>query len=108
MNLEDTTKSWDTDPKRWTGRLLYIPGFAARVSPSMAARWYISSNTATQLVIANDWAYALNGNPAVYYILEQTYREYVLDTERTRAFAPLERRPLDQYDFAMSLLRYEA
>lgn len=108
-------RAWSASPQRWVGRLLYDPQYSVTSFASigqMPARYYIASNTADTLTVANTYppadALGASSNSNTWYIFEQPYREYVLDMAKTKSFLPIERPALDQYDHPFNFLRYEA
>lgn len=111
--LEDTTKSWNTDPDRWVGRLAYVESWGNNIS-NVRVWGYISANTATTLTLpeignppagsGSEWDRATTQ----YYLLENTYRTYVLDLGQMSEFRPNEYPNINEYSITIPLIRYQS
>jgi hypothetical protein len=104
-----STKSWGTDPQRWAGCLLYKPNFCTDGGTTTKA-YYISSNTATTLTVANAapaGCDVLGYVDLTYHLFDITYQTYVLGLGVDK-FDPKEIPAIDRYNFKVPLSRYVA
>lgn len=105
--VEDSTKTWDTEPQRFKGAFVWFSsGIGINVSTVQMGR-HISANTATQLtIVAPPSGYSFASK--TYYIFDHQYETYVLDYERMKRFSPIERMGINRFDLEIPLLRFES
>lgn len=96
-----------TDPMRWSERLLYIPVWNAN-GTSFPERFYVTSHTGTVFTVPNadSSGLALGANDDEVHLFEQRYRPYVLDLEQMQEFAPREAARHGLYDIDIPLRLY--
>jgi hypothetical protein len=105
--IEDTGKSWDTDPQEHAGKLVIAKDTSA--DPDELYRYYVDSNTATLLELPNDWnSYDINTDTSDYAIFDQPYRTYVADINKMNRFSPTELPNIDRYAIDIPVLKYTA
>ena len=113
--VEDSSKSFDTDPQEHAGMCLHVlaPRYdSLNGNAAMAARFHIASHTAVRFTAANatpdDLFWSQGTAYDGYRIIPSRYETYVMDLAKMREFAPSEKPELDLYDITVPLLRYES
>ena len=102
--LTDSGKNHSVEPFRWPGRLI-----RKTIGDVLAdIHWHIASHTATVLTVTNAlWQSTTFGTEA-YFLLDQPYRTYWLDTEQMRKFLPSEVPRLNRYNISIPVMKYKA
>ena len=107
--VSDSGKSWAVN--RWAGYILRAKLHTWRYNVAMAQEFYIASNTATKITVANTHpdGITLYSGSETFEIWEHTYKTYVLNVNQMKTFEPHPMsREIDYYGVTLPLFRYVA
>lgn len=104
--VSDSAKNWQVD--QWQGCLLYTPNIV--LSPEMPARFYISSNTATQITVVNAHpsGNALSSQTDHYIMWQQYLRYWLRQKGRGSPWSPREIPNIDRFNISFDLAKFES
>lgn len=104
--IVDASKSWDTDPQQFAGKLARVIMFEDAGNATIG--FYVSSHTSTTITVPNDICNTAVASGMGYCVFDHRYGTYVLDAGSMPRFEASENADINRYSIEIPLLRYTA